>query len=510
MKRRENQRSLLDVWSQRSCEKRRKDTTSTDTTSFESIGDDSAELSEDESLADESTDISEDQTSRLDLDLPQSTGAAIKSCMCCNDDQRAYHPHEGTVLSLFTRKGRRFLPTWYDKFPWITLCTAQKKVFCVYCRYAYKHDLFTFCKKGDEAFSVKGFDNYKKAVEKFRIHENSDSHLEGRLKCRSLNNPSIQEQLSCQAAKIQETRRLGIVKQLEAMKFLLRQGIALRGHLEEEGNLRQLLIMWSKDNAVIKSWIEEGKYMSHDIVNELITLMGQSVLRKLLCRIKNSDPCSFAIIVDETADVAQRKQLNLTIRYVNDDYIIIINEDFIGLFSLPNTTAATLHVVVKDLLLRCNLPLPLCRGQAYDGASAMQGKRRGLATLIKNEVPAALPVHCLAHLLNLCLQDVARQVELLRDAINVVREIIGLIEYSPKRAHLFNEKLLQSDGPKCGIKPLCPTRWTVRTEAMDAVIKQYSVLMETMEEVHHTTRDEYGLKAAGYLLHLKSLRHSLA
>ena len=34
---------------------------------------------------------------------------------------------------------------------------------------------------------------------------------------------------------------------------------------------------------------------------------------------------------------------------------------------------------------------------------------------------------------------------------------------------------------------------------MEAVIKQYSVLMETMEEVHRTTRDEYGLKAAGVL-----------
>ena len=83
----------------------------------------------------------------------------------------------------------------------------------------------------------------------------------------------------------------------------------------------------------------------------------------------------------------------------------------------------------------------------------MQGKRKGLATLVKNEVPAALPVHCLAHSLNLCLQDVARQVELLRDAMDVVREIIGLIKYSPKRTHLFNEKLLQSDGPRCGIKP---------------------------------------------------------
>jgi len=77
----------------------------------------------------------------------------------------------------------------------------------------------------------------------------------------SLNNPSIQEQLSIQGDTVQENRRLGLVKQLEAMKFLLRQGIAFRGHLEE-GNLQQLLTTWSKDNAVIKSWIEEACLMT--------------------------------------------------------------------------------------------------------------------------------------------------------------------------------------------------------------------------------------------------------
>ena len=83
--------------------------------------------------------------------------------------------------------------------------------------------------------------------------------------------------------------------------------------------------------------------------------------------------------------------------------------------------------------------------------------------------------------------------------MDIVREIVKLINYSPKRKHLFSEKLLQSNGPKCGIKPLCPTCWTVRTEAIDAVIKQYTVILETMEEVHRTTRDEYGLKAGGIL-----------
>ena len=101
-------------------------------------------------------------------------------------------------------------------------------------------------------------------------------------------------------------------------------------------------------------------------------------MRKLLCRIKNADPRWFAIIVDETANVASREQLNLTIRYINNDYII--SEDSIGLFTLPDTTAKTLHAAVKDLLLRCNLPLLLCRGQAYDRASAMQGKDLRLIT----------------------------------------------------------------------------------------------------------------------------------
>ena len=123
--------------------------------------------------------------------------------------------------------------------------------------------------------------------------------------------------------------------------------------------------------------------MSHNIVNELITLMGQSVLRKLLCQIKVTDPYWFSIIVDETADIACHEQLNLTIRYVDNDYII--SEDSIGLFSLPDTTAKTFHVVVKDLILRCNLPLPLCRGQAYDGASAIKGKGLQLSLRMRSQ-----------------------------------------------------------------------------------------------------------------------------
>ena len=94
-----------------------------------------------------------------------------------------------------------------------------------------------------------------------------------------------------------------------------------------------------------------------------------------------------------------------------------------------------LATVIKDLLMRCNLPLELCRGQAYDGAANMQGRQTGVAARFLNENNA--PVHCFAHSLNLCLQAAGRILVCLRDAIETVREINNLIRFSPKRLHLM-------------------------------------------------------------------------
>ena len=41
------------------------------------------------------------------------------------------------------------------------------------------------------------------------------------------------------------------------------------------------------------------------------------------------------------------------------------------------------------------------------------------------------------------------------------------------------------------------TRWTARTTAIEAILLDYEVLMETLSDVDRTTKDEYGLKAAG-------------
>ena len=173
--------------------------------------------------------------------------------------------------------------------------------------------------------------------------------------------------------------------------ILLCQGMAIRGHKEEEGNLVQLMNLWSEDVPGLKRWLEKHQYMSHQVVNEMITLMGNTVLHKLLSNIREA--CWFTIIADETGDISNHEQLAIAIRWVGSTYDI---HEYLD-------TSATLTVAIKDILIRCILPLNNGRGQAYEGALNMMGHLRGVATRIQEEQPSDIKVHCLAHCLNLCL-----------------------------------------------------------------------------------------------------------
>ena len=61
---------------------------------------------------------------------------------------------------------------------------------------------------------------------------------------------------------------------------------------------------------------------------------------------------------------------------------------------IPDTTEKSLAGVVKDVLLRLNLPMHGSRGQTYDGAANMSGKHAGAQVLTKQEQPLALYIHC--------------------------------------------------------------------------------------------------------------------
>ena len=112
--------------------------------------------------------------------------------------------------------------------------------------------------------------------------------------------------------KEQKMRCQMLLKQLSSLKYLQRQGLAIRGHDDKDGNLIQLLQLRGEDDPQLQTWLSDGKYLLPVIINEQIKLMADSLLWGLLSGIR-SIPW-FSLIADKAADVNYNEQMCVIIR----------------------------------------------------------------------------------------------------------------------------------------------------------------------------------------------------
>ena len=126
-----------------------------------------------------------------------------------------------------------------------------------------------------------------------------------------------------------------------------------------------------------------------------------------------------------------------------------------------------------------------------------------MAAQIQQVEPTALFVHCLAHCTNLCLQTAVHGCTPIRDALDLCMDMSQLIHFSPKRLSLFESLQSQLLVASPSLKPLCPTRWTVHTAAINAVLKNYEILCDALCCINAEIHYEYGLKAGGFLVQME-------
>ena len=131
-----------------------------------------------------------------------------------------------------------------------------------------------FATRGEDNFVTSGYNNWKKARERFLKHEQSGLHKEAILKIELLKQESIAATLSSQVKADQKHRREMLLKQLTSLKYLAKQGLAIRRNNDMEGNLLQLLQLRSEDCQGLSRWVDERKYFSPDILNEQIRING--------------------------------------------------------------------------------------------------------------------------------------------------------------------------------------------------------------------------------------------
>ena len=173
------------------------------------------------------------------------------------------------------------------------------------------------------------------------------------------------------------------------------------------------------------------KFTHQDYQNELVNLMANEVLRTKLNAIKQ---CKFySTMSDEYTDVANKEQLSFCLRWIDEN--LCAKEDFLGYYELLNIKSDTIVAVIRDCLIRFELPIQNLRGQTYDGASNMMGKRSGVAQQIfKDQLKVPVP---LPHSLSLAIKDANKLCSILNEVMGSVGEIIVLIKFSPKRERML-------------------------------------------------------------------------
>ena len=386
---------------------------------------------------------------------------------------------------------RAFQQPWFGKWKWLHYDSANDLCFCHTCVSTVKTGkMKLFGNVKDSAFLSEGFSNWKDATVGFANHEKSTTHKRAVevVVTLSQTHRDVGELLSTSHASEKAMNRQCLMKIAQNIRFLARQGLSLRGDgAEDNSNFNQLLHLRVLDDPDLLTWVQRKaeKYTSPENQNELLKIMAQSVTRDIASTVGSSG--FYTLMADEVTDASNIEQVAICLRSIDDNFDA--HEDFVGMYAVESIKADILVQVLKDTLLRMNLPITNCRGQCYDGAANMAGARHGVAAQILLEEPRATFTHCYGHALNLAAGDTIKKNKILRNTLDVTLEISKLIKFSPRRNAIF-QKLKTALAPETpGFRTLCPTRWTVRAVSLQSVIDNFAVLQELWDEALDVSTD---------------------
>ena len=154
----------------------------------------------------------------------------------------------------------------------------KQAAFCDMCteyRQAHDNSSFIFTE------SATGFCNWKKGVERRMDHNQSENHKNARNQ-KTGSQQTVDCQIDNQVKEQQRLRRQGLVAHLNTLKTLLRQGIAIRGHTDDDSNI----IQFNRDKAIahegLNLLLKGNQYLSHDILVEQEEALVMSAKRRLI------------------------------------------------------------------------------------------------------------------------------------------------------------------------------------------------------------------------------------
>ncbi|CAH1997022.1 unnamed protein product [Acanthoscelides obtectus] len=396
---------------------------------------------------------------------------------------------------------RNFKKSWYSEFAWLCGSYYLNKLFCVPC-------LIVSVKA--TVWSKYGFNDFGNVTRALRKHEGSSDHM----RC-ALGFSKLKKNLTTIEDALRENSRL-YIKQfnenvqlnrrfmelpIRAVLFLGKQELAFRGHNEEttsinRGNFKELLEAFVSISPVdiqehYKKIASIFAGNSKTIQNEIIDCIVKCIDEYVENEIKE---CSFfSIQVDDSTDIAHKSQCSIIIRYVNLEGKLV--ERFLGFHDVScSRTSEALFNLVTRCLQNFDYKTKLV-GQCFDGASVMSGQLNGLQAKIKEQAPQAVFVHCLAHRMNLVLQQSCNSITKCRIFFATISGLPPFFHHSPKRTNVADSII----GRRIPVSVI--TRWTSNSKVISFINKEWDSLKQVFTEIiNDLTSDQASVRQSdGFL-----------
>lgn len=223
------------------------------------------------------------------------------------------------ILSTFPKTGgRKFSIHIYEMYEWVEYSVKDDSIFCFSCRHFAANILLSGETVNKRMFLDEGCQNWKKIQEKLAKHNGSARHVTSMvnwINLRQIENNTV----DCIASVINSERNSEVLKNREHVRVLLsvtsllgRQGIAFRGHREDDssanhGNFKETIKSFAEYNESLKMCLDRryGHYTSPEYQNELIQIFGDEILDVIVTSIKKA--VYFTIMCDETKDKSKKK-----------------------------------------------------------------------------------------------------------------------------------------------------------------------------------------------------------
>ncbi len=246
---------------------------------------------------------------------------------------------------------RAFQAQWFKKWRWLHYDCSKDTVFCHTCILAFRRGILKQSQGNvkDSAFIFSGFSNWKDGTVAFAAHEKSVTHKKAVDAIITIpsTTQNVGEMLSSAHAEEQSRSRQCLLIIAENIRFLARQGIALRGDGNEaDSNFTQLLHLRAIHQPQLLPWLKRksDKYTSPQIQNELLKVMATTIVRN----ISNSIQINryFSIMADEVTDSSNKEQVVVCFRCINKDFEP--HEEFVGLYQVDSIKSNTIFEILKD------------------------------------------------------------------------------------------------------------------------------------------------------------------